>query len=315
MSEDEEIGALKRVKRVKRAIDLYPVETAADEDDDEDETAPISTLSSFSKAFSPPALRPSSSDSATIAQSKKIRLGADGLIALVKDDVMEEDGPSQKEDLIAEEETGEPSERKTKRSLSTVPVMFADKIHRTKVLLECEGDALDLSGDMGAVGRFIVSSGRDDDEDEMCLDLKGVVYKTTIVPSNTFFVVNVGQTEAKVEAIMNDFMQLRPDVNQAGDETVVEGTLEGFAFDLDNEGDVGAALNSTPAPAEDDNDDSDEKPKKKIKKPAVVKGGKAKPKATGKGVARKPRAKAKTAAKKPAKAKAVTATKSYRPKA
>ncbi|OAE20932.1 hypothetical protein AXG93_3256s1790 [Marchantia polymorpha subsp. ruderalis] len=284
MSEDEEIGAL---KRVRRSIDLDPVDDAPDEDDDEDESAPISSLSSFSMAVTPPALDPSSSESATIALSKLKRLRADALVALVKDDVIEELGQSQKEDLIAEDETGEPPERKTKR-----------------VLLECEGDALDLSGDMGAVGRFVVSSGRDNDEDQMCLDLKGVVYKTTIVPSNTFFVVNVGQTEAKVEAIMNDFMQLQPDVNQAGDETVVEGTLEGFAFDLDNEGDGGAVPNSTPAPAEDDNDDSDEKPKKKLKKPAVVKGGKGKPKTTGKGAAKKPRAKTKTAAKKPAKAKA-----------
>jgi len=36
------------------------------------------------------------------------------------------------------------------------------------VLLECEGDAVDLSGDMGAVGRFTV-----DRNHEISLDLKG----------------------------------------------------------------------------------------------------------------------------------------------
>jgi hypothetical protein len=36
--------------------------------------------------------------------------------------------------------------------------------------LECEGDSVDLSGDMGAVGRFTV----DRRDDELLLDLKGV---------------------------------------------------------------------------------------------------------------------------------------------
>lgn len=37
------------------------------------------------------------------------------------------------------------------------------------MLLECEGDAVDLSGDMGAVGRFTV-----DRDNELSLDLKGM---------------------------------------------------------------------------------------------------------------------------------------------
>jgi hypothetical protein len=41
------------------------------------------------------------------------------------------------------------------------------------VLVECEGDALDLSGDMGAVGRFSVNSTKVSGEDELSLDLKG----------------------------------------------------------------------------------------------------------------------------------------------
>jgi hypothetical protein len=41
------------------------------------------------------------------------------------------------------------------------------------VLLECEGDALDLSGDMGAVGRFSVCQGQAKDDEELLLDLKG----------------------------------------------------------------------------------------------------------------------------------------------
>jgi hypothetical protein len=74
------------------------------------------------------------------------------------------------------------------------------------VLLECEGDALDLSGDMGAVGRFSVCQGQAKDDEELLLDLKGVIYKTTIVPSNTFFLVNVGQTEAKVGEHIDQYL-------------------------------------------------------------------------------------------------------------
>lgn len=99
-----------------------------------------------------------------------------------------------------------------------------------QVLLECEGDALDMSGDMGAVGRFSVSSAKEKGEDELLLDLKGnvpmhlskvlrlsstlscgsvtfvplnefflagIIYKTTIVPSNTFFVVSITLCRAR----------------------------------------------------------------------------------------------------------------------
>ncbi|MCI42468.1 DNA-binding protein BIN4-like, partial [Trifolium medium] len=40
-----------------------------------------------------------------------------------------------------------------------------------QALIECQGDSIDLSGDMGAVGRIIVSDSPSGDQ-EMCLDLK-----------------------------------------------------------------------------------------------------------------------------------------------
>jgi hypothetical protein len=69
------------------------------------------------------------------------------------------------------------------------------------VLVECEGEgenALDLSGDVGAVGRFSVLKKPGGEGENMFLDLKGVMYHATIVPSTTFMVVNLGPTEAKV---------------------------------------------------------------------------------------------------------------------
>ena len=40
----------------------------------------------------------------------------------------------------------------------------------SQVLVECEGDSIDLSGDMGAVGRVVVS----DTTQDVFLDLKGM---------------------------------------------------------------------------------------------------------------------------------------------
>uniref|UniRef100_A0A6N2LLF7 Uncharacterized protein n=1 Tax=Salix viminalis TaxID=40686 RepID=A0A6N2LLF7_SALVM len=49
--------------------------------------------------------------------------------------------------------------------------------------------------------------------------------------------VSFGQSEAKIEAIMNDFIQLKTQSNVYEAETMVEGTLEGFSFDSEDETD------------------------------------------------------------------------------
>ncbi|PWA70531.1 hypothetical protein CTI12_AA287960 [Artemisia annua] len=121
-------------------------------------------------------------------------------------------------------------------SSSTLPLLLPDKIQRSKALVECEGESIDLSGDLGVVGRVVISDSPSGDQD-MFLDLKGTIYKTTIIPSRTFCVVSFGQSEAKIEAIMNDFIQLKPQSNVYEAETMVEGTLEGFSFDSEDEAD------------------------------------------------------------------------------
>ncbi|XP_054788976.1 DNA-binding protein BIN4 [Prosopis cineraria] len=119
---------------------------------------------------------------------------------------------------------------------SGLPLILSEKVHRTKALIECEGDSIDLSGDIGAVGRIMISDSPSGDQ-EMYFDLKGTIYKTAIIPSRTFCVVSFGQSEAKIEAIMNDFIQLKPQSNVYEAETMVEGTLDGFSFDSDEETD------------------------------------------------------------------------------
>ncbi|KAL2339520.1 hypothetical protein Fmac_007460 [Flemingia macrophylla] len=139
---------------------------------------------------------------------------------------------------VEEEETcdklAEPNVRMVKVSSSRLPLMLSEKVHRTKALIECQGDSIDLSGDMGAVGRIIISDSPSGDQ-EMYLDLKGTIYKTSIVPCRTFCIVSFGQSEAKIEAVMNDFIQLKPQSNVYEAETMVEGTLDGFFFDSDEE--------------------------------------------------------------------------------
>ncbi|KAL2558880.1 DNA-binding protein BIN4 [Forsythia ovata] len=121
-------------------------------------------------------------------------------------------------------------------SSSRLPLVLSEKVQRSKALIECEGDSIDLSGDVGAVGRIVISDVPSTNH-EMLLDLKGTVYKTTIVPSRTFCVVSFGPSEAKIEAIMNDFIQLKPQSNVYEAETMVEGTLDGFSFDSEDETD------------------------------------------------------------------------------
>ncbi|KAK4433218.1 DNA-binding protein BIN4 [Sesamum alatum] len=86
-------------------------------------------------------------------------------------------------------------------SSSRLPLLLSEKVQRSKALVECEGDSIDLSGDVGSVGR----------------------------------IVSFGQSEAKIEAIMNDYIQLKPQSNVYEAETMVEGTLDGFSFDSEDE--------------------------------------------------------------------------------
>ncbi|XP_034568353.1 uncharacterized protein [Setaria viridis] len=180
-----------------------------------------------------------------------------------------------------------------------LPLMFPDKVQRSKALIECDGDSIDLSGDIGAVGRIVVSNGPTGSQD-LLLDLKGTIYKTTIVPSRTFCVVSVGQSEAKIEAIMNDFIQLEPPSNLFESETMMEGTLDGFTFDSDEEGDK---LPESQAYQNDPNNEDDGQPKAKTKRKAEKQVGKAPKKAKVAGKAPKKGARKTQPAKRTRKAK------------
>ncbi|XP_028236244.1 DNA-binding protein BIN4-like isoform X3 [Glycine soja] len=180
---------------------------------------------------------------------------------------------------VEEEETCEkPAEPNLQVSSARLPLMLSEKVQRTKALIECQGDSIDLSGDMGAVGRIIISDSPSGDQ-EMCLDLKGTIYKTSIVPCRTFCVVSFGQSEAKVEAIMNDFIQLKPQSNLYEAETMVEGTLDGFFFDSDEE--TGKMQKSTNQTDQNENVEEQANGKSKGKTDKTSGAGKKRGRSTG----------------------------------
>ncbi|CAA0813091.1 DNA-binding protein BIN4 [Striga hermonthica] len=149
-------------------------------------------------------------------------------------------------------------------SSTMLPLVLSDKVQRSKALVECEGDSIDLSGDVGSVGRIVISEDPSKNL-EMLLDLKGTIYKTTIVPSRTFCVI---------EAIMNDYIQLKPQSNVYEAETMVEGTLDGFSFDSEDEADKTTVHADQ---HEDDQEQADGKTKGKPGKPSGPTRKKGKP--------------------------------------
>ncbi|CAK9324305.1 unnamed protein product [Citrullus colocynthis] len=162
-------------------------------------------------------------------------------------------------------------------SPSRLPLVLSDKVHRLKALVECEGTSIDLSGDMGAVGRVVVSDSSSA-KNELCLDLKGTIYRAAIVPSRTFCIVSFGQSEAKIESIMNNFIQLKALSKVDEAETMVEGTLDGFSFDSEDEAEKITKVASCPTeqnePVEGLNTKSKNKAEKSSGRKRVRNGGK-----------------------------------------
>ncbi|KAL0400499.1 UNVERIFIED_CONTAM: DNA-binding protein BIN4 [Sesamum latifolium] len=129
-------------------------------------------------------------------------------------------------------------------SSSRLPLLLSEKVQRSKALVECEGDSIDLSGDVGSVGR----------------------------------IVSFGQSEAKIEAIMDDYIQLKPQSNVYEAETMVEGTLDGFSFDSEDENEKSIAQADQHEAAEEQ---PDGKSKRKPDKTSAAARKKGKP-ASGK---------------------------------
>jgi hypothetical protein len=122
-------------------------------------------------------------------------------------------------------------------------LMVPEKVLTTKVLVQFDKNAgaLDLSGDVGAVGRFLVNQKpkpkdkpKDEitieDQVELRMDLKGQLYNCRLMPTCTTMVIRMEKTEAKVESIAADVLKLEHDAHtQQGrhlDSSALLATLE-----------------------------------------------------------------------------------------
>eukprot|EP01138_Halocafeteria_seosinensis_P010369 gb/GECG01010587.1/.p1 GENE.gb/GECG01010587.1/~~gb/GECG01010587.1/.p1 ORF type:complete len:444 (+),score=87.49 gb/GECG01010587.1/:1-1332(+) len=131
-------------------------------------------------------------------------------------------------------ETGEKRPREavtasSKQLASSLPLTVAPgvaKKTRTTMLVQvdCDKDLLDISGDVGSIGRMSTT------DKGIILDLQGHRYAGTIVPSLAHMVVGITPKEAKVESVTNDFVQLEHLQNVLED---MKGTMTEGAEDIE----------------------------------------------------------------------------------
>ena len=109
-----------------------------------------------------------------------------------------------------------------------IPLLMPANVNRNKVFFELEGtgEAVDLEGDVGVVGRLL-SNTSEKHGSGLQMDMKGVIYDARILPTPASVVIlAVNATEAKVESITHDFVQLRRDpVANGGSGATLDGYL------------------------------------------------------------------------------------------
>jgi hypothetical protein len=159
---------------------------------------------------------------------------------------------------------------------------------KTKVLFEIEGsgEAVDLDGDTGAVGRWLAEGAR-----ALKVDMKGVMYNARVAPcAGTVVIVAVNADQAKIESVHREYVQLREDRNAMGG---MENFGVGSIFD-DYDDDGGIAMDEdvgTGGPSDSKSTLPAASGANKRKR-GVAASGKAKPKPKSKSKS-KPRAKPK----------------------
>ena len=189
----------------------------------------------------------------------------------------EREGMTQGEDDLQQNLKGRGVSNKIKSVASERTIIFPEDTRKLKVaraLVQCNDPELDLSGEIGAVGR-LRCQGKD-----ITLDLKGKIYTARILPCASFAVISVGDKEARVESIMSDFLELK----QEGTLYTTESLVEGDVIDGDNP----AGITISASQGIGDIDDSDEEALAKAGRvTGSRKGGKAQKAAKGTGKARR----------------------------
>ena len=132
-----------------------------------------------------------------------------------------------------------PEDVSKRAAKSSLPLTAAPAQKQQHVLVQCDEDCADLAGDSGVIGRFKYTEGR------MLLDLKGYMYEGSLVPCCSLAIVHMKPTEARVEAILDDFMALKQ-IGNVYDKEVAHGNMgsdddgsEGIVLSDDEDVDTG----------------------------------------------------------------------------
>jgi hypothetical protein len=116
---------------------------------------------------------------------------------------------------------------------SCLPLVAAAKLDDSLVLVQAESVDLDVSGDVGSVGRVKV------DADGVSLDIKGTLYSCDVQDTNTICVVTVGDDEARITAMFDQVLTLHDDKTAFGaGEQLLSGVLD---EEVDDGGDAAEA--------------------------------------------------------------------------
>ena len=115
-----------------------------------------------------------------------------------------------------------------KKLRESMPLMLP-KSEKSLLLIQMDAGALDLGGEIGAVGLFNVSKGA---RDRFALDIKGKMYTGQLTPcAGTFAVVSYGADDARVESVTSSFATLECTGSMLDSEKLISGTLARAASD------------------------------------------------------------------------------------
>mmetsp|Transcript_20878 Transcript_20878/g.49663 ORF Transcript_20878/g.49663 Transcript_20878/m.49663 type:complete len:289 (+) Transcript_20878:17-883(+) len=144
----------------------------------------------------------------------------------------------------------------------SVPVMVPNlkRVIRNAFVLQCEDHALDFEGDSGVIGTLKTQ----EKDSTLQLDVKGQLFEGAILPCSTMMLMDVGATEMRVEAVMNDFVQLTAIANPHDENMDVDLSDEDDPLD-DDDGDKPKGKGGKA-------DKKGDKKAKKAKKPSKTKG-------------------------------------------
>ena len=140
---------------------------------------------------------------------------------------------------------------------SSLPLILPKqpKRNRSTMLVQIEDNNLELSGDIGAIGRLTTLP-----NEGIILDLKGHQYGGNIIPCGSFMVVGFQPKEARVETIISDFVQVEHLANMIDNlsGSLTSGTIDPVLLQFqDVDGDETAALAKKYSNNDDENEEEE----------------------------------------------------------